>query len=233
MKKNIYIWMCVLTGLAGLINALAIQLFSITVSHMTGIASNAVISVFEGNYSVALWLLSVMGFFLLGVIISAYVTGERNFFIKPIYGYIVVAIGILLFAGIHFLNREGKMIIRLFAFLMGAQNGMIVSVRGVLIRMTHLTGYITDFGVYIGYRLRGEHKEHRWTGIVPFSGIIIFMLGGILGLWLFSKIQFVTYDIVSLLYIVLGFIYLIYEKHSKDRNLNGIPDDEETEGERL
>lgn len=224
MKKNIFIWMCALTSLAGLINAISIRLFAITVSHMTGLISNAVISTVGGNFSHALWLLSVIGAYLFGAVISAYITGDRNFFVKPVYGYIVTAIGVFLFAGIHFLSHDGKMIVRLFAFLMGVQNGMIVSFKGVLVRMTHMTGYITDLGVYIGYKLRGLHKEDYWTGLVPLFGIVMFIVGGILGLWLFKRIDYATYDIASLLYIILGFIYLINEKHSNDRDLDGIED---------
>lgn len=225
MKKKVLIWMCVLTALAGLINALSIRLFSMTVSHMTGVVTNAVVSTLERDFSNVGWLCSVVGSFFLGVIVSAYITGERTFYIKPVYGYIVIAIGILLFAGIHFLDINGRMIIRFFAFLMGAQNGMIVSFKGVLVRMTHMTGYITDLGVYIGYKIRGEHKEDHWTGLVPFCGIAMFIVGGAIGLWMFSMIGLATYDVASLLYICLGIIYLIKGKNSNDRNLNGIPDD--------
>ena len=229
MKKKIFIWMCVLTALAGLINALAVRLFSITVSHMTGVVTNAVVSASGKEFSNMGWLLSVAFSFLLGAIISAYITGERDFYVKPVYGYIVIAIGILLFAGVHLLDLNGRMIIRLFAFLMGAQNGMIVSFKGVLVRMTHMTGYITDLGVFIGYKLRGKNKGNPWAGLVPFCGLVMFMIGGLLGIWLFSEIGFAVYNIVSIIYVLLGSIYLIAEKNSNDRNLNGIPDDFENQ----
>lgn len=225
MKKKILIWMCVLTALAGLINALSVHLFSITVSHMTGVITNVVVSAQTGVFANVWWLFSIVVSFLIGAIVSAFITGDRNFFVKPVYGYIVIGIGILIFTGVHVLNIEGRWIIRLFAFLMGAQNGMIISFKGVLVRMTHMTGYITDLGVYIGYKLRGEHKEDHWVGIVPFCGLVMFIVGGLLGLWMFSIIGLVTYDVVSLLYVSLGIIYLINEKNSNDRNLNDIPDD--------
>lgn len=227
MKKKIYVWMSVLTALAGLINVLSIRMFVTTVSHMTGLVSNAVVSVFEGDFSNVGWLFSVVGSFLIGAIISAFVTGERDFFVKPTYGYIVIGIGILLYVGVHLVDGNERMLIRLLAFLMGAQNGMIVDFKGVLVRMTHMTGYITDLGVYIGYKLRGKHKEERWVGLVPFIGIVMFALGGTLGLWMYSKVGFVVFDVVSLFYVFLGGMYLVMEKHSNDRNLNGIPDEYE------
>lgn len=225
MKKKVLIWMCVLTALAGLINALAVHLFSMTVSHMTGVITNVVVSTLEGVFSDVWWLFSIVGSFLIGAIVSAFITGDRNFYIKPVYGYIVIGIGILLATGVHVLNINGRWIIRLFAFLMGAQNAMIISFKGVLVRMTHMTGYITDLGVYIGYKLRGVRKENHWVGLVPFCGLVMFILGGLLGLWMFSKIGLATYDVTSIMYVFLGIVYLIKEKNSNDRNLNGIPDD--------
>ena len=226
-KKRIFIWMCALTVLAGLINTLSIRNFAITVSHITGIVSNTAISIYNGTPANAGWLLSVVGAFLAGAIISAYITGERKFFLRRIYGYIVIAIGVLLFVGVHTLSREGRMIVYLFALLMGIQNGMIVSFKGVLVRMTHMTGYLTDLGVYIGYRLRGEIKEDVWMGIVPASGLAVFTLGGILGLWMFSKIGYGAYDVTAAAYIVLGIAYLVHQKHINNMNLDDIPDDEQ------
>ncbi len=78
-------------------------------------------------------------------------------------------------------------------------------------RMTHMTGYLTDLGVYIGYRLRGEIKEDVWMGIVPASGLAVFTLGGILGLWMFSKIGYGAYDVTAVAYIVLGIVYLVHQ----------------------
>ena len=100
-KKRIFIWMCALTVLAGLINTLSIRNFAITVSHITGIVSNTAISIYNGTPANAGWLLSVVGTFLAGAIISAYITGERKFFLRRIYGYIVIAIGVMLFVGVH------------------------------------------------------------------------------------------------------------------------------------
>ncbi|MPM36339.1 hypothetical protein SDC9_82934 [bioreactor metagenome] len=226
-KKRVFIWMCALTVLAGLVNALSIRNFATTVSHVTGIVSNAAISVYNGSHAHTSWLLSIIGAFLVGALISAYITGERKFFLKRIYGYIVIAIGVMLFIGVHTLSHEGRTIICLFAFLMGIQNGMIVSFKGVLVRMTHMTGYLTDLGVYIGYRLRGEMKEDIWMGIVPASGLAVFALGGVLGLWMFSKIGFGAYDITAAAYIFLGIAYLVHQKQSNDKNLDDIPDEEQ------
>jgi len=208
--------MYALTFMAGLINALSIMQFATTVSHVTGLVSNTAISIFSHNTENLIWLLSVILSFLAGSVISGFITGERSFKLDACYGYIIIAIGVMLFAGVHVLDHDGKGIIRLFALLMGLQNGMVVSFRGIVVRMTHMSGNLTDLGVHLGYMLRGKVSENILPAAIPGIGLLVFTVGGVLGLALFEILDFTAYDIVSVIYAVLGIVYLVFRKnHAK------------------
>ena len=84
-----------------------------------------------------------------------------------------------------------------FAFVMGLQNGMVVSFKGIVVRMTHMSGNITDLGVFIGYKLRKNNNEKLITGLIPFVAIISFVIGGILGILLYKSIHNIVFFITS------------------------------------
>jgi uncharacterized membrane protein YoaK (UPF0700 family) len=68
----------------------------------------------------------------------------------------------------------------LAAMACGLQNAMATHYSGAVIRTTHVTGIITDLGIAVGLKLRGEPIEARRAGLllVLLTG---FFTGGILG----------------------------------------------------
>ena len=229
-RRTLLVWMCILTALAGSINAISIFGYDgTTVSHLTGLVSKVAIEISQGDLSGCWTVLRVILAFMLGAIISGFVTAERAFYLRKRYGFIILTIGILVIIP-YFLPIEYSVL--LFALIMGLQNGMVVSFKGVLVRMTHMSGNITDLGVYIGYKLRGDKKESLASGIVPLVAILSFTLGGIIGILLYSAIHNAVFFVTSGIYILLGILYLITRAKSNDKNLNGIPDDIEEEYEK-
>lgn len=226
-RKTLLIWMCILTALAGVINAISIFGYDgTTVSHLTGLVSKVAINLSKGDFK-GLWevLRVILGFFV-GAILSGFITGERAFYLHKRYGIIILTIGILIIIP-YFLPIKYSVL--LFAFIMGLQNGMVVSFKGVVVRMTHMSGNITDLGVYIGYKLRGNKNEKYITGLIPLFAILSFTLGGVIGVLLYGAINNVVFLIAAGIYIFLGVFYLILRYRCNDKNFNGIPDELETE----
>lgn len=222
-KKVLLLWMCVLTSLAGAINAISVfAYFGVTVSHLTGLVSKFAICISFGIFDDGFQIFLVILMFFIGAIISGFVTGERAFYLHKRYGFIILAIGLLLIPGVWL---KKKYAIFLFAFLMGLQNGMVVSFKGVVVRMTHMSGNITDLGVFIGYKLRKNKEEKLPTGLIPMFAIISFTIGGILGVLLFNAIETKTFFILASIYIILGVLYFVLREKCNDRNFNGIPDE--------
>ena len=67
-RKTLLLWMCILTALAGMVNAISIFGYDgTTVSHLTGLVSKVAINITEGNFE-GLWgvLRVILLFFILG-----------------------------------------------------------------------------------------------------------------------------------------------------------------------
>ena len=112
---------------------------------------------------------------------------------------------------------------------MGMQNGMIVSFKGIVVRMTHMSGNVTDLAVFLGYRLRGNKNEEGKTGLIPLIAIVSFLIGGILGILLYQRINNNIFFIMAGIYVVVGILYFITRTKCIDKNFNDIPDELEKE----
>ena len=222
-RKLLLLWMCILTCLAGALNAISIFGYDgTTISHLTGLVSKVAINISHGSLSGIWEVLRVILLFFIGAIVSGFITGERAFYLHKRYGFIIISIGLLIIIP-YFLPIKYSILI--FAFVMGLQNGMVVSFKGVVVRMTHMSGNITDLGVYIGYKLRGNKNEKYITGLIPFMAIISFLIGGILGILLYTKIHNIIFFITSSIYVLLGIIYFILRNKCNDKDFNDIPDE--------
>ena len=226
-RKLLLLWMCILTCLAGAVNAISIFGYNgTTVSHLTGLVSKVAINITAGSFEGVWEVLRVILLFFVGAIISGFITGERAFYLHKRYGFIIILIGVLIIIP-YFLPIKYSVLV--FALIMGLQNGMVVSFKGVVVRMTHMSGNITDLGVFIGYKIRGNKNENYITGLIPFMAILSFIIGGILGVLLYSSIHNVIFFINSGIYIVLGIVYFILRNKCNDKDFNGIPDHLEKE----
>lgn len=222
-RKLLLLWMCILTCLAGAVNAISIFGYDgTTVSHLTGLVSKVAINITQGSFDGVWEVLRIILLFLIGAIISGFVTGERAFYLHKSYGYIILSIGLLIIIP-YFLPIKYSVLV--FALAMGLQNGMVVSFKGVVVRMTHMSGNITDLGVFLGYKLRGNMNENYVTGLIPFLAIVSFLIGGILGIVLYSSINNIIFFIVSSIYFVLSVAYFILREKCDDKDFNGIPDE--------
>ena len=222
-RKILLIWMCILTCLAGAVNAISIFGYDgTTVSHLTGLVSKVAINITEGSFEGVWEVLRVILLFFLGAVVSGFITGERAFYLHKRYGFIIIAIGVLIFIPYFLPIKYGVLV---FAFVMGLQNGMVVSFKGIVVRMTHMSGNITDLGVFIGYKLRKNNNEKLITGLIPFVAIISFIIGGILGILLYKSIHNIVFFITSSIYLILGIVYFILRNKCNDKNFNDIPDE--------
>ncbi len=222
-RKLLFAWMCILTFLAGAVNAISIFGYGgTTVSHLTGLVSKVAINITQGSLEGVWDVLRVILLFFAGAIISGFFTGERAFYLHKCYGYIILAIGLLIFIP-YFLPIKYSILV--FAFAMGLQNGMVVSFKGVVVRMTHMSGNITDLGVFLGYKLRGNKHENNITGLIPFLAIVSFLIGGTLGVLLYTLIHNIIFFVMSAIYVILSIAYFILREKCDDRDFNGIPDE--------
>lgn len=225
MKNNkLLLWMISLILLSGIVNVLSICFFATTVSHVTGLLSYFTISLMRGDTSklivIALTILS----YLAGSIISGVITERREYATKRRYGFIVSLIGVILFTGFHSISLRDIKIAYLLALIMGMQNGMILNFKGIIVRLTHMTGNLTDLGVHLGYMIKGDIKGNLYQVLVPLTSIFTFIMGGITGVYMYTNFKYGAFDIVSGVYLFLGLAYLsvYYKKKFLALNISNI-----------
>lgn len=207
--KTYFDWL-LLSFLAGNINTggyLACYRF---VSHVTGFATLAGISLHELNWFEAFGALTIPLFFLMGVMLSGYLT-EKNKSVKihgqkyaPVMWISGLLLGVVAAGGYNnYFGSFGEMASMkhdyiLLACLCGAcglQNAAISSASGATIRTTHLTGLTTDLGLGIirskFHEMTGHERQiEKRSNLLRAATIISFILGSLVGAAIYSQFKY-------------------------------------------
>ncbi len=172
-------WIGELTFLAGATNVSGILLFGKAISHYTGNVSNAAIALSNGNLKLFGSFLSIILLFFLGSTISGFLFHEQNSNnVKRFYFILPMLFGIILLI-IFYIGRSNVYIFSIYAFYMGIQNAFCLKIKGIPIRITHITGSLTDAAVSLGAVLHGR-KEDAWKVVLYLLVIICFFAGGVI-----------------------------------------------------
>ena len=86
---------------------------------------------------------------------------------------------------------------------------MITTFSGAIIRTTHMTGIMTDLGIMIGAKLRGESFDFRKAKLFLFifGG---FLSGGIIGANLYASLSIGALIVPILLALTLAVTYWLF-----------------------
>lgn len=187
--------------LAGTVNAVGLLGFQHqAVSHISGTVTLLGTSL-EAFNSQAGHLFFILLSFMLGAVLSGVFISNTALKLGRRYGVALCVEGLLLFTAYWLLRNDHISGQYLASAACGLQNAMITTYSGAIVRTTHMTGIITDLGLMIGAKLRGESFDYRKAKLFVFifSG---FLLGGIVGAKLFA-----SYAIAALLFpVALAFI---------------------------
>lgn len=210
-----------LAFLAGTVNTGGYMAAHRFVSHVTGFATLFGREAGLGNWDIALGFLSVPLFFLLGVMVSAYLVdrpAHRNS--HPHYATVmalvltcllVVAIG----GHLGWFGEFGKeprlrqdyILLALLCTASGLQNAAISTASRATIRTTHLTGLTTDLGIGLVRALSSPKARERELRVSLFrSGIFLaFAFGSSVGAIAYLRYQYLGFLLPALvaLYIAL------------------------------
>lgn len=176
-----------LAGVAGYVNVVVLGVFHVPVSHMSGAVSRLGIDLVQqsrGDMIVVLW---IIGAFFVGAMLSGLVIGSRKLAPGRRYGAVLLLEGAVLALAttqLHYTRPSG---IPLAAMACGLQNAMASSYFGLVIRTTHVTGIVTDIGVFIGHWIRGRRVQ-PWKLLLLLSILLGFFGGGVLGQLVYARI---------------------------------------------
>ena len=197
----------VLAFVAGAANAGGFLAVGQYTSHMTGILSSVADNLVLGQLAMALVGMAALVAFVLGAMTTAWLVNwgmRRN--LRSAYGLplFLEAAALLVFglfgAGISLMTQLFvPLTVLLLCFIMGLQNAVITKISRSVIRTTHITGLITDFGIELGKLLylnrRSDHQPvqaNRNKLRIHGQLMVCFFVGGLSGALGFKHLGTIT-----------------------------------------
>lgn len=202
----------VLTCAAGSINAVGfLGMHHQAISHMSGSVTVLSNELATGQLALAAYTGVVVLSFFSGSVLSAVIIRQSALKLGRRYGVALVIESALLFAACRMLSAGHHAGDCLAAMACGLQNAMASHYSGAIIRTTHMTGIITDLGIAVGLKMRGEAIDLRRAGLylVLLTG---FFTGGILGSWGYMHIGFETLLFPAVLTGTAGCAYFVIKQ---------------------
>lgn len=182
-----------------------------SVSHLTGDISRISIDLARNSPEMLPELLRVLAAamaFAFGALISGLLIHQPDLdFARP-YGRTVSGIGALFVISHYFIEGSPVPAIALAAFACGIQNSLATRYRGIILRTTHLTGLITDFGNQLGMRLRGI-RVPLWKLAVPGLLTASFVFGGAAAALVFYGTDADPVFLAGIAYLLAGVIWTL------------------------
>lgn len=203
----------VLSFLAGNINAGGFLACGRFVSHVTGFATLGGLSLKEGSVWETIGILTIPGYFLIGVMTSGYLTEKRRANeidgqkYAPVLWLVAVCMALATLGGITgFFGPFGEsanlahdyFLLALLCGACGLQNAAITSSSGSTVRTTHLTGLTTDLGLGI-IRSEVHHSKsedrarERKANLLRLGTIGSFMMGSFIGAIFYSGLHYLGF----------------------------------------
>ncbi len=205
---------------AGFVNAAGFLGFSVLTTNVTGhaalFAERIAMQDWQTARIVALWMfLFLCGAFISSLIVSIIGRNQQFSYVIPILLELVVLV-VVAFTGRDY---DGSLVRReLFAgsllFVMGLQNSLVSMISGSVVRTTHLTGTFTDLGIELARVIQRVNKGNvllRSRIKLRVTIVLFFLLGALLGAYLFNRFSFYAFlcPVFLLLYALFYDIFRI------------------------
>jgi uncharacterized membrane protein YoaK (UPF0700 family) len=198
----------IMAMIAGYVNAMSIH-FGGPVSGVTGVTTNVGLAWGEQRNGVAGLLLLLQVFcFLLGSALGGFIAPSRRMRMEVPYGFALIVESVFLAAGTVLLWAGYSLEARFpLSFGMGLQNGLATYYSNAVMRLTHITGMVSDIGMLLGESLRRHQvTADLWKLRVYVPICAAFLIGALLGGMYSYNPLFML--VPTLLCFFLGFGYL-------------------------
>ena len=209
--------------ISGSVNAGGLMACNRFVTHVTGFATLFGMDAASGHYRLAIGMLSVPLYFLIGVMAAGYFTdtaimrGE-----KPRFKEVMLAVaGLLIMAALlgyfglfgefetAFVLEAHYALLVMLSVASGLQNAVLTTASGGVVRSTHLTGITTDLGMGLVRaafaRKRKDVKAREYyRNWLRFANILGFIAGSLVGALLFHFVHYLGFLLPGLLSLYVG-----------------------------
>jgi uncharacterized membrane protein YoaK (UPF0700 family) len=220
-----------LAFVAGAINAGGFLMVHFYTSHVTGTLAKVADGVALGSYESVrdgLWIVSA---FMLGAMSTAFLVafGRRQRF-RGKYAFSLAVESLLLTVfGLSSaaLARDPRLVFPealLLSLIMGMHNALFTKISHAVVRTTHMTGNVTDFGIELARLLYRNHGRGRKTRPVvadrfkmKLHGLLIlaFLSGGIAGAFAFQRFGFLAALPLAAFLLLLSFPALLFDLRAR------------------
>ena len=206
-----------LAFVAGIVNVVGLLGFEHqAVTHLTGTTSMLAVTIASLDGRMALHFAVVVAAFVAGTILSGYLIQDSTLQLGRRYGVALLVESLLLCAAVPLLKRNNAFGLYSASCACGLQNAMVSTYSGAVVRTTHITGMLTDLGIFLGHWLRGLPVDSRRLRLC-FLVITGFLCGGILGTVAFRQFSHATLFIPAGLTAVTALCYAIYRFRHRTR----------------
>ena len=200
----------VLAFMAGIINVVGLLGFEHqAVTHLTGTTSMLAVSLASLDFPGATHFSAIIGSFIAGTVLSGFIIQDSTLKLGRRYGIALLLESILLAIAVPLLRHHQAAGVYCACSACGLQNAMVSTYSGAVIRTTHLSGMLTDLGIFLGHFLRGMPVDSRRLRLC-FLIISAFLAGGIAGAYSFHRIDYSTLFIPSGLAALASLVYGLY-----------------------
>lgn len=197
-KHNVRIAM-LLSFIAGLVNIAGFLGIHTLTTNVTGHFATLIIDVYAMDWTIVLVYISYLASFLIGSFTSSvlieWMSMQKKFNIYLLPTLLESGILIIVPISLYFyVSFSPNLIACLLLFAMGVQNSFVTKISNAVVRTTHLTGLFTDLGIELSHLLFSSQKHvyHQNVSTIKLrlNIIFFFFFGGIIGGFLFTKIDF-------------------------------------------
>jgi len=210
LPRWVWVGAACLATTAGMINAVGYLGYEHqAVTHLTGTTTLLGMAIGQGRPAVALELAALALSFVAGAILSGLIVQNSTLRLGRRYGVALAVESALLIAAVPLLERHSVLGVFLTAGACGLQNAMVTTYSGAIVRTTHLTGLFTDIGLAIGHWIRGLPVGRRRVSLCLLI-IVSFLIGGTLGVGLFSVAEYRALYVPAVLIGAVGVSYSVY-----------------------
>lgn len=199
-----------LAFIAGIVNAtgfLGVQHNGVT--HLTGTTTLLGIALAQGERGHVLHFSAMIGSFLLGCIASGAIIRDSTLKLGRRYGVVLTIEAVLLIAAVPLLDGGHLSGDYLASVAVGLQNAMVSTYSGAVLRTTHVSGTLTDLGIFIGHWLRGVPVDARRMRLLS-ALVVSFLAGAAAGTGLFHAFAFAALYVPAAVTGTIGIGYGVY-----------------------